>query len=234
MPKLYQHELIKNLRALNEGVEDQEIERVLKGISKFIEFHEHYLPDDYLKVFDVMVKDSPSFESLFSVLLKPPSTVELPIPRIFLPAALFDMCTDHKHNFIGQTHQKVIEIIRDAELHPKSYPETDELISKIRNYDEELVDSELDINKCDTSHNLNTGNWLIKFLKEHIELKRQEQEVAAWGVGKGTGSWVDRFTPGAAVSKLTMVIPKKKSVRFAASGIVDNLSNGEKSGIHQI
>lgn len=229
MPKLYQHELKNNLTTLNERVNPEQIDGVIGKTSSYIDLNKKYFPYDHLKIFDEMVKESLDFESFFDLLLNSPAVKEKPT-RMFIPTALYDICTDHKHDFIGQTRKKLIKIIKDAEEHPETYPETDELYSEIIGWDEECINSEFASRRGRSHHTLNTGNWLIEFLKSHIEIEREAQEAAAEEVQKQT-SWVDRVSTGSSASEVIPETSKKKSVSFAASNIKDSSSNGKGSGI---
>jgi len=228
MPKLYQHELRSNLRALNEGTEPEQINSLIDKTAAYINLNKKYFPEDHLKIFDEMVKESLSFESFFSATLKS-SVAKEDVFLIFLPATLYDICTDHKHDFIGQTHQKLIKIIRDAEEYPETYPETDELYSEIINCDEERVNSHFASRKGRSHHTLNTGNWLIEFLKSHIELEKEAQEAAA-NETKQQSSWTDRATRAIPVSEIISEVSKKKSVSFAASVTKGGSEDGKGPG----
>ena len=219
MPKLYQHQLRNNLIALNEGIEPENIEKLIKQTAKFIEFNKKYFPEDYLKIFDEIIKEEPDFENIFSITLNSGSVQDKrdgdPL-LIFLSTALYDICTDHKHDFIGQTGRKLIKIIRDYEENPETDREMDTLYSNIINLEEERVETRVMVTKLQTSHTLNTGNWLIEFLKSHIEIERELQEAAS-NETKQQSSWTDRATRAIPVSEIISEVSKKKSVSFAAS-----------------
>lgn len=217
MPKLYQHQLRNNLIALNEGIEPEQIDSVIEAISNCIKLNKKYFPNDHLKIFDEIVKEEPSFENIFSIALNSSSVQNQrdgdPL-LIFLSTALCDICTDHKHDFIGQTHQKLVNIIREFEEHP----ETDELdlYSNILDCEESRIGFKSENIKSQASHTLNTGNQLIEFLKSHIELERETQEAAA-NETKQQSSWTDRATRAIPVSEIIGAASNKKSVSFATS-----------------
>lgn len=219
MPKLYQHQLRNNLIALNEGVESENIEKLIKQTARFIEFNEKYFPDNYLKIFDEIVKKDPSFENIFSIALNSKAVQDKkkgdPL-LMFLPVALYDICTDHKHDFIGQTGQQLVRIIRDSEENPETDSTMDALYSNVIDYEEDMIETRATVTKSQTSHTLNTGNWLIEFLKSHIELEREAQE-AAENETKQQSSWTDRATRATSVAEIISESSKKKSVSFAAS-----------------
>lgn len=214
MPKLYQHELRSNLRALNEGTEPDHIDIVIDKCAAYINLNKKYFPEDHLIIFDEIVKESLSFESFFSLLLHSPAVQERPT-RIFLPSILYDICTDHKYQFIGKTHQKLIKIIRSRdEESPEKDPKVDNLYSVVINCKEERINSEFASRKGRAHHTLCTGNWLVEFLKSQIEREKEEQESFAGEVHKES-SWADRVSTEASSSEVTTKIPQKKSVRFA-------------------
>jgi hypothetical protein len=233
MPKLYQHQLRNNLIALNEEVNPEQIDTVIKMITNCIKLNKKYFPEDHLKIFDEIVKEEPDFENIFSVSL---NSKEVQDKRdgdpllIFLPAALYDICTDHKRDFMGQAHQKLVKIIRDSEERPETNPEMDELYSNIRDYDEDCINSEFNSKKTHSHHTLNTGNWLIEFLKSHIELEKEAQEAAANETKQQSSSWTDRATRAIPVSEIISEVSKKKSVSFAASVTKGGSEDGKGPG----
>lgn len=215
MPKLYQHQLRNNLIALNGDTDCSQVDALIKKIDACIKLNKKYFPEDYSKIFNEIIKEESNFESFLSVTLNSAPVKEKPL-RIFLPAALYDICTDHKHNFIGQTGQQLVRIIRDSEENPETYPETDDLYSKIIQYEVSRIELEIRTTENQATHTLSTGNWLIEFLKSHIELERELQEAAA-NESKQQSSWTDRATRAISVSEIISEASKKKSVSFAAS-----------------
>lgn len=217
MPILYQHELRRNLISLNEESDCTQVDNLMNKITNCIKLNKKYFPDDYLVIFDEITKDSASFENLFNLLLNSSPVKEEPL-KVFLPIALYDICTDLRHDFIGQTQQKLLEIVKDDE----KYPETNELYSKITNYDEEFIDSEYEVTKSQASHTLNTGNQLIEFLKSYVELEKADIPVTTSEDNvKQDASWTSRVLPSEASSNKR---PVKKSTSFAESvkGASDN------------
>lgn len=229
MPKLYQHELRNNLIALSGDTDCSQVDTLIKKIDACIKLNKKYFPEDYPKIFDEIIKEEPNFESFFSVTLNSASVKEKPL-RIFLPAALYDICTDHKHDFIGQTGQRLVKIIRDSEERSKTCPETDDLHSKIAGYEISRIELESRATKSQANHTLNTGNWLIEFLKSNIEIERELQEAAA-NETKQQSSWTDIATRAISVSEIISEASKKKSVGFAASVAKGNSDNGKGPGI---
>lgn len=172
MPALIQSELIENLIALNVGAGLENIEKLIWMTTNYVEVNQLFFPDEHLEIFDEIAKEESNFERIFSVALNSPSVKERPL-RIFLPAALHDVCTDHKHDLIGRTGERIVSIIRDVEEHPEAYPEPNESYSNIVHYGISLMEHESSATKIRTAHTLNTGNLLIEFLKSHIEVEKQ-------------------------------------------------------------
>ena len=177
MPKLYQHQLRNNLIALNGDTDCSQVDALIKKIDACIKLNKKYFPEDYSKIFVEIIKEESNFESFFSVTLNSAPVKEKPL-RIFLPAALYDICTDHRHDFIGQTGQQLVRIIRDSEENHETYPKTDDLYSKIIHYEASRIELEIRTTENQANHTLSTGNWLIEFLKSHIEIERELQEAA--------------------------------------------------------
>ena len=69
-------------------------------------------------------------------------------------------------------------IIRDSEENHETYPKTDDLYSKIIHYEASRIELEIRTTENQANHTLSTGNWLIEFLKSHIEIERELQEAA--------------------------------------------------------
>ena len=214
MPQLYQYQLKNNLIALNKGIDSKQIDNVIEIVVNCIKLNKKYFPNDYLKIFEEILSEEPSFENIFKIALNSEAVQNErdgdPL-LIFLPAALYDICTDHQHDFMGQVNQKMISIIRNDDTGSTTNPEIDDLHSNIRDCDEDYINTEFNSKKSHSYHSLNSGKYLIEFLKTQTEIITKE-EVAT----NEQGSWVDKLPSRSS-----------KSVKLASSPMKINPGDGK-------
>lgn len=162
---LYQHQLRNALLTLNPGRKES-VDRLIKITDSLISQCKKYFPDDYLPMMKEITKPSVDFESFFRVIITYSDPEKNPVD-LFLPAALYDICTDNKQDVIGQTQQKLIEKLEHVEKNPELHA----LYTLWQLYGVNSVNLRAASSKRRVAHDLNTGNKLIAFLASYIALE---------------------------------------------------------------
>lgn len=204
---LYQNELRNNLIELNNGVEVEKIDNLIRKTNSFIEQTKKYFPNDYLEIFCEITKESPNFEEYFNVIINSLDQTKEPL-LIFIPAMLCDMCfSNESRSFIEQTRQELIHIAEDLE----NFPDSNGLYSRIRDVH---MDDGININARSRSnraqHSINTGGQLIEYLRSYIDLEKEELETRK-EQNQQRSDWVKRVSGSIASQEF------RKNVNFVES-----------------